>query len=164
MVRDMLPLILDLFRHQAYADNALLQAVMDHGPASEDARLRELLHHVVAVQRFFLFSCTGEPFDAPREMAPPDTLPRVAATYQDTQARQVQWLAALTEEDLRATFQMAFFGGRSFRVWEALVQTCLHSQGHRAQCLTRLRELGGSPPTLDFILWAKDRPEPVPLG
>jgi uncharacterized damage-inducible protein DinB len=164
MVRDMLPLILDLFRHQAYADNALLHAVTGHSPASEDARLRELLHHVVAVQRFFLFSCTGEPFDARREMAAPDTLQAVAAAYRDTQARQAQWLSRLCEEDLQGTIQMAFFGGRSFPVWEALVQTCLHSHGHRAQCLTRLRELGGSPPTLDFILWAKDRPEPVPLG
>jgi uncharacterized damage-inducible protein DinB len=36
----------------------------------------------------------------------------------------------------------------------------MHSHGHRAQCATRLRLLGGTPPAMDFILWLKDRPVP----
>ena len=38
---------------------------------------------------------------------------------------------------------------------------CMHSHGHRSQCATKLRALGGEPPRLDFILWLKDRPAPV---
>ncbi|MBL8232675.1 MAG: hypothetical protein JNL98_29525 [Bryobacterales bacterium] len=38
---------------------------------------------------------------------------------------------------------------------EAWMQVVMHSQNHRGQCLTRLRELGAKPPTLDYILWLK---------
>jgi uncharacterized damage-inducible protein DinB len=42
------------------------------------------------------------------------------------------------------------------------MQICLHSQGHRAQCASKLRALGGVPPVLDYVLWIKtDRPAPA---
>ena len=44
---------------------------------------------------------------------------------------------------------------------EALIQACLHSIHHRGQNATRLRELGGDPPTIDYIIWIwKGRPDP----
>ena len=46
-------------------------------------------------------------------------------------------------------------------VAEGLTQIFMHSQNHRGQCLTRLRENGAKPPTLDYILWARDRPAPA---
>ena len=47
-------------------------------------------------------------------------------------------------------------------VEEALVQAVMHSQHHRGQNATRLRELGGEPPTTDFIVWLwQGRPEPA---
>jgi uncharacterized damage-inducible protein DinB len=36
-----------------------------------------------------------------------------------------------------------------------LLQTVLHSQHHRGQISTRLRALGGAPPTFDYIIWKK---------
>ncbi len=41
---------------------------------------------------------------------------------------------------------------------EAMMQVVMHSQHHRGQCASRLRVFGGTPPTLDFIVWLKDRP------
>jgi uncharacterized damage-inducible protein DinB len=41
-----------------------------------------------------------------------------------------------------------------------MMQVVMHSQGHRSQCATRLRQLGGTPPAMDFVLWLKERPEP----
>jgi len=39
------------------------------------------------------------------------------------------------------------------------MQAVMHSQWHRGQNATRLRELGGEPPTLDLIVWiANNRP------
>ncbi len=44
-------------------------------------------------------------------------------------------------------------------VAEALTQCAMHSQYHRGQNATRLRELGGEPPTTDLIYWQwKGRP------
>jgi uncharacterized damage-inducible protein DinB len=38
----------------------------------------------------------------------------------------------------------------------------MHSHFHRGQNATRLRELGGEPPTTDYIFWLwKGRPKPV---
>jgi uncharacterized damage-inducible protein DinB len=35
----------------------------------------------------------------------------------------------------------------------ALMQAAMHSHYHRGQNATRFRELGGVPPTTDFIVW-----------
>ena len=44
-------------------------------------------------------------------------------------------------------------------VAEALTQCAMHSHYHRGQNATRLRELGGEPPTTDLIFWQwKGRP------
>jgi uncharacterized damage-inducible protein DinB len=154
----MLTLISDLFRHQSWADSALLAAVRKHTPAAEDPQLRELLHHIVAVQRFFLATCEGKAFDRQQEMHAPATLDELTERFRVTHALEEQWIASLEETALSQTIEIPFFKGRAIPVWEALVQVCMHSQGHRAQCLTRLRTLGGQPPTLDYILWTKDRP------
>lgn len=54
---------------------------------------------------------------------------------------------------------MPILGSRP-TVADGLTQIVMHSQNHRGQCLIRLRENGVKPPTLDYILWAKDRPAP----
>jgi uncharacterized damage-inducible protein DinB len=40
----------------------------------------------------------------------------------------------------------------------------MHSQNHRGQCLTKIRENGGKPPTLDYIKWAKIQGTPHPAA
>jgi hypothetical protein len=45
-------------------------------------------------------------------------------------------------------------------VWQAFIQVCLHSQGHRAQCAKLLRQHGSVPPATDFIEWVGSRPGP----
>jgi hypothetical protein len=46
-------------------------------------------------------------------------------------------------------------------VAQAYMQVCMHSHGHRSQCATRLRALGGEPPVTDFIVWLNERPAPA---
>jgi uncharacterized damage-inducible protein DinB len=36
---------------------------------------------------------------------------------------------------------------------ETMLQVTMHSQYHRGQVNARLRELGGEPPLIDFIVW-----------
>ena len=38
-------------------------------------------------------------------------------------------------------------------VAEALVQVAMHSQHHRGQCMTRLKDFGGQPQNVDWIIW-----------
>jgi uncharacterized damage-inducible protein DinB len=49
--------------------------------------------------------------------------------------------------------QVPWADGQSLMARHALVQAAMHSQHHRGQNATRLRDLGGVPPTTDFILW-----------
>ena len=63
-----------LFRHQAWADAALLQAVRAHPQAAADEKLRWTLHHMVMVQRGFLALLLKRPFDREKEMQIPASL------------------------------------------------------------------------------------------
>ena len=39
------------------------------------------------------------------------------------------------------------------RVDEALVQVAMHTQHHRGQLMTRLKDFGGEPKNVDWIIW-----------
>jgi uncharacterized damage-inducible protein DinB len=157
----MLAMLRDLFQHQAYADAAMVNAIRRHEVAARDEQLRVLLHHILISHRFWTHLGQGLPFSIDDENEVPDSLEPLVSRYCDTHVQEQAWLARLGESDLTRTLESAFFPGRSIPLSEALVQVCLHSQGHRSQCATRLRQLGGEPPLLDFIVWVKDRPAPV---
>jgi uncharacterized damage-inducible protein DinB len=157
----MLLLLQELFQHQAYADASMLTAIRRHEIAAHDPELRTLVHHMLVAHRFWIHLSQGLHFPVEDEARVPDSLDLIATRYRETQAQEQAWLATLQESDLVRTMASPFLPGRRIAVREALVQVCMHSQGHRSQCATRLRLLGGEPPPLDFILWLKDRPAPV---
>jgi uncharacterized damage-inducible protein DinB len=157
----MLATLQDLFRHQAFTDAALLNAVRRHEPAARDDDLRTLLHHILVAHRYWIQLCQGLPFSVADETTVPDSLDVVMARYRATQLEERVWLNDLREPDLSRRLASPFFPGRLIPMGDALVQVCMHSHGHRSQCATRLRALGGEPPSLDYILWLKERPEPV---
>jgi uncharacterized damage-inducible protein DinB len=157
----MLAMLRDLFQHQAYTDAALANAIGRHELAARDQELRTLLQHILVAHRYWLHLGQGLPFAADEETRVPDSLEPIVARYRVTHAQEREWLAALHESDLARTLESPYFTGRRIAVGDALMQVCMHSHGHRSQCATRLRALGGEPPPLDFILWLKDRPAPV---
>ena len=147
-------------RHQAYADAAILESVQRHATASADQKLREMLHHILVAHRYWLHLCQGLPFHHETESTVPLTLAELSTQFQSTQSQQLRWLDGAGDASLDRVLESPFFPGRQVKVCEALTQILLHSQGHRAQIATRLRELGGEPPPLDYILWTRDRPSP----
>ena len=63
-----------------------------------------------------------------------------------------------TEPDLERTLETRSSRlGIDVSVRQAILQICMHTQGHRAQCATRLRALGGTPPGTDYVLWIKEK-------
>jgi uncharacterized damage-inducible protein DinB len=157
----MLAMLLDLFQHQAYADAAMVSAIRSHDIAARDEVLRVLLHHILIAHRFWIHLSQGLPFSVEDEQEAPDSLDLLVSQYRDTQKQEREWLVQLKESDLSRTLESTFFPGRPILLSEALMQVCLHSHGHRSQCATRLRQLGGEPPPLDFIVWVQDRPAPI---
>jgi uncharacterized damage-inducible protein DinB len=154
-------MIEDLIRHKWWADAALLTAVRGCESACKDEELRRLLHHILVANRHWLMLTLAKPFDRQVEGVVPDSLDALFARFRETQAEEMLWLAGSGASDLDRTLETPALPGQKIPVAEAMLHVILHSQGHRSQCASRLRLLGGNPPMTDYVLWTKDRPEPA---
>ena len=144
--------------HQAYADASMLSAVRQHPAAASDDELRRLLQHILEAHRFWTRLCRGLPRAVELDSSVPAPLSEVIEQFRSTHAEEIDWVNRLQQTDLDQTVESDYFPGRRITVAEALTQVCLHSQGHRAQCASRLRLLGGEPPSTDYIHWVENRP------
>jgi len=154
----MLEMLRDMLAHKAHANAALLGAIRQNAAAAADPELRELLQHVLLANRFWLLSILDLPFVLADEARAPASFDALVQRYSSTQQQESEWLATAAESDLARVIENALIPNRRCSVAQALVQVCLHSHGHRAQCAKLLRRHGGVPPMADFILWLTDRP------
>ena len=79
----------------------------------------------------------------------------------DYHGKIAPFLAGLSDTRLAEPVSIVWFKDPplTITVAEALTQSAMHSHFHRGQNATRLRELGGEPPTTDLIFWQwKGRP------
>ena len=162
-------LLRQLNRHMEWADAEVWRAVMAHEPAKHDQRLRHLLTHLHVVQRVFLvvWQKPLDPFRGTPQFAAAADLRDWARTYyaeanafldtiDDTSLKVdvVMPFVKLMEGKLRRTFATTTLG-------ETIFQVSSHSTYHRGQVNARLREVGGTPPLVDYIAWIWfGRPEP----
>jgi uncharacterized damage-inducible protein DinB len=156
-----LPLLSELFDHQAWADASMLGAVRACPAAYEDEKLRQTLHHMITVQRAFLAVFVKWPLDLNAELKPPESLDVLVARFRETHPAEIAFVKGLDDASLTRVIETPWLPGAKLTLAQALMQVLLHSQSHRGQCASRLRAAGGEPPTLDFILWLKDRPAPA---
>ena len=73
-------------------------------------------------------------------------------------AQVAPFIAGLKHEDLSRTVHLPWaerFGqtAEDPMLGETMIQVAMHSQYHRGQINTRLRELGAEPPLVDYIAW-----------
>jgi len=156
-------LLQDMYVHQEWADAEHWRAIRAWPAARDSEPLRQRLHHIHQVQRMFAWAL-GD-----RTARPTPTTPADFATFDDLNvyARRAhdqirQMLSGLTAARLAETVVMPWFPTRcELTVESALAQMAMHSHYHRGQNSLILRELGGEPPTTDFIVWHwKGRPAP----
>lgn len=96
----MLAMLRDLVHHKNYANAALLNAIAEHEQASADPELRQLVHHIILANRYWLALFAGHPFDIDNESKVPESYRALATLYRDTHEREVQWLNGLHDSDL----------------------------------------------------------------
>lgn len=154
----MLEMLRDLVAHKGHANAALLAAIQQNPTAASDPELWDLLHHVLLANRFWLLTVLGLPFVYEDEARPSSSFELLIERYGRTQAQEETWLESATDDDLARVLEDALIPNGRCSVSQALLQVCLHSHGHRAQCAKLLRRHGGEPPPTDFILWATSRP------
>jgi uncharacterized damage-inducible protein DinB len=156
----MLDYIRSLYSHQFWADDELLRAVAACESAPQDTEMLHGLRHIANAQLYLLSQMKNESFDTAR-FKEQLSYAQLMERFGEAHAANEAFLASLTEAGLHRPFEMPYFQC-NFTLVEGMTQIILHSQNHRGQCLTRLRELGAKPPALDYILWVKDtHPRPA---
>jgi uncharacterized damage-inducible protein DinB len=156
----MLDLLRALIAHKGHADARMLNAIRRNATAVTDPDVLQLLHHVLVSNRFWLHLVLGHRFVLSDESRTAASFGELIERYRDTHSQETEWLANAAERDLSGQRESALMPGGACSVSQALMQVCLHSHGHRAQCAKLLRGHGTSPPPTDFILWLTTRPEP----
>jgi uncharacterized damage-inducible protein DinB len=156
----MVPFLRDLLAHAEWA-NAVFFHAWGKSPARDHEELRSRVAHILGVQQGFLSILRGEPQAAP-PYGPPPPFEDLKARTEASHAGMRDFAAALRPEFLSATVRVPWFPEPPcvITVAEALVQVAMHTQHHRGQCMTRLRDFGGEPKNVDWIigLW-KQKPE-----
>ena len=150
----------DLYRHMEWADASVWRAVFGSENAIDDQKLKDYFYHLHLVQRAFIRAWRNEPANAP------------FPTFEDLRSVH-DWgrsyykeifvhLDRLSDEEISRPMQLPWAElvtkqlGRapaSITIGETMLQVPLHSLYHRGQINARLREVGGEPPTVDYIVW-----------
>jgi uncharacterized damage-inducible protein DinB len=155
----MLQTVRDLIAHKGFADRTLSAAIGDNPAAVADRNLRAKLEHMLLANRFWLLTILARQFVHEEEARPAASFEALMAAYRMTHEQELEWVSRVTEGELLRILEDPLIpaGGRC-TVLQAVLQVCMHSQGHRAQCATLLRNHGSVPPATDFILWLAGRP------
>ena len=156
----MLDMLQDLVRHKWHANAAMMQAVRQHDAAPQDEEIRRLLHHILQANRYWLLLALQKEFVTAEEMRISDTLDDLIDRFRETSFVELDWILQLPDSELVRQLRARSLPDRSFSLADSILQVCLHSHGHRAQCATRLRALGGTPPLMDYISWVSQKPDP----
>jgi uncharacterized damage-inducible protein DinB len=154
----MLEMLRDLVGHKGHANAALLTAIRQNPAAASDPELLELLHHILLANRFWHLTILALPFVYKDEAHASPSFDGLIERYRSSQVEEEAWLGMATADDLARILEDPLIPNGTCSVSQALMQVCLHSHGHRAQCAKLLRRHGGAAPQSDFILWLASRP------
>ena len=157
-------MLIDFYRHQAWADARHVSAIAAHEPARRDDVILNRLLHIYTVQRYFFWLAGDQstPFAPP----PATDITDFAHLQRLVRASHEEIVAFVDSvDDARlaqpASNPYAPDWGTPLTLLETLTQCPLHSHYHRGQNAARLRELGAEPPMTDLILWYwSGRPAP----
>ena len=148
----------ELYAHQQWADAEHWRAFEAHPAALADKALFERLYHIHVVQHAFLWitgpRTAGFDYKKIEEFADAAALKKYA---QQGLADLDERLKSIIPEAMEESIEIPWFKPPlTISRRHALTQAAMHSHYHRGQNATRLRELGGVPPTTDFIAWLRD--------
>lgn len=142
--------LVDLARHQAWADQAHWTTLRENTALREDAEIRTRLNHMVKAQRMLTTLARGGIPDT--GMKNIESLDELEAAMREAQADLV---AALAGADLDRMIALPRGPKGPFEAPAGvlLLQALTHSQHHRGQNASRMRQLGATPPMTDYVVW-----------
>jgi uncharacterized damage-inducible protein DinB len=152
-------LLIDLARHQAWADAAHWKAIHENAALREDAEIRTRLNHMLAASRMLAALARGEAPDLAGMKLEISSLSELQSAMGKAHG---ELAAALGSTDLNKMIALPRGPQGPFQAPAGmlLLQALTHSQHHRGQNAARMRQLGATPPMTDFIIWyAMGRPQ-----
>ncbi len=151
----------ELLNHMEWADSSVWKALLDYPDAIKDGNLKEILIHHHTVQWAFLKTWKEQPADIPIESNSKsfDSILRLVKQYYFelneysvtldlydlNKVTVVPWIDLVTEKLGKEPGKVTLA--------ETIMQVSIHSAHHRGQINKRFREIGGTPPDVDFIVW-----------
>jgi len=148
----------ELFRAMEWSDARMWASIRNTPGAADDKSIREKTHHFHMVQRAFLSVWRGAAERPPALDTFADTL--AIETWARTYYREAHdFLASLDDAALERPVVLPWadrltgMAAAAPTLGETVMQVAMHSAHHRAQVSSRIREIGGQPLVLDFILW-----------
>jgi uncharacterized damage-inducible protein DinB len=150
----------DLLTHMEWADAHSWCAVRNHPQALADERLKFLFHHIHLVQVVYLQAWRGDPFQM-TELSAYSDLASIEAWARPYYRQVTAYANAVDESKFAqpvdfpwsAMIVEKFGKALPATLSESAWQVFSHTTYHRGQIATRIRELGGEPPLVDFLVW-----------
>jgi uncharacterized damage-inducible protein DinB len=141
----------DLARHQAWADGAHWKALRENAALSEDGEIRTRLNHMVMALKLLTALTRGETPGAPGTK-PIESLEELEGAMGKAHA---ELAGALESVDLDRMIALPRGPKGPFEAPAGvlLLQALTHSQHHRGQNASRMRQLGATPPMTDYVVW-----------
>lgn len=150
----------DLVRHMEWADALVWDAVLAVRESRDDGFLRERMHHIHEVQWAYLQIWRGEAVSV-GDLATFDGMQPIREWGRRLHRELRLHLESIIDDALREPVRVpwseqlvkSYGKAEQGSLAETILQVVSHSTYHRGQVNTRIRELGGEPPLVDFIVW-----------
>ena len=147
----------DLARYQQWADGEHWKTFHENAALMEDPEIRKRLNHMLMTSVALTKLARGETpdFAAMKERESMEELESAMRTA----TQELEQALSSVELERMVPLPRGPKGPFEAPAGLLLLQVLLHSQHHRGQNASRMRELGAKPPMTDFILWyATGRP------
>ncbi|THF81653.1 DinB family protein [Cohnella fermenti] len=144
-----------MVRHLFWADRELAAGVEASGGDNREA-LR-LLRHVAIAEKVWLTRLNGGSSVSLQLWRDDAELGEIKALFADNERGYDEYLDTLSEDRLDDMISYTNQSGTGFRtsIRDILTHVALHGQYHRGQINRAIRQSGGEPRGLDFILFSR---------
>ncbi|SEO81947.1 DinB family protein [Paenibacillus sp. OV219] len=144
-----------MIEHQIWADRQLLAGLRANGANPADAV--KLMRHLATAEQVWITRLTGESSVHLQLWSDDADLDSLTDLLASNEANYRAYMNSLTEEKMDEMIAYANQSGVMFStsVRDILSQVVLHGQYHRGQINRALKEAGGTPQALDYILYAR---------
>jgi uncharacterized damage-inducible protein DinB len=144
-------LLKDLARYQAWADGEHWKAIDENAKLFEDSEIRKRLNHIVTACEMLQALARGETPDF-ANIKDRESIEELQVAMRKAHEGL---LDAIGSMDLGKMIHLPRGPKGPFEAPAGvlLLQALTHSQHHRGQNASRMRELGAKPPMTDFVVW-----------